>query len=199
MAALWTEACLTFPSLDAMREGYETYPVTRAVRRDVTRGAPGRAGPHRPPAANRPAWSRWVVSYSGSGPPGNRGRLHADPVRRGPAAGRGERRARRQRSPRGPMRPAAYVAAAESLRQPVGLPVRPDLRRLGRNARSAQAPRRCSGWISCLRAASCRCGSCGSSSSPSRIARVPVRDRPCAAACSYAASPIRERSSASML
>ena len=31
MAALWTEACLTFPSLDAMREGYETYPVADAV------------------------------------------------------------------------------------------------------------------------------------------------------------------------
>jgi len=31
MAALWTEACLTFPLLDAMREGYETYPVTDAV------------------------------------------------------------------------------------------------------------------------------------------------------------------------
>ena len=31
MAALWTEACLTFPSLDAMREGYQTYPVTDAV------------------------------------------------------------------------------------------------------------------------------------------------------------------------
>jgi nicotinamidase-related amidase len=31
MAALWTEACLTFPSLDAMREGFETYPVTDAV------------------------------------------------------------------------------------------------------------------------------------------------------------------------
>jgi nicotinamidase-related amidase len=31
MAALWTEACLTFPSLDAMSEGYETYPVTDAV------------------------------------------------------------------------------------------------------------------------------------------------------------------------
>jgi nicotinamidase-related amidase len=31
MAALWTEACLTFPSLDMMREGYETYPVTDAV------------------------------------------------------------------------------------------------------------------------------------------------------------------------
>jgi hypothetical protein len=27
MAALWTEACLTFPALDAMREGYETYPA----------------------------------------------------------------------------------------------------------------------------------------------------------------------------
>src|ERR1700749_2291766 len=31
MAALWTEACLTFPSLDAMREGYQAYPVTDAV------------------------------------------------------------------------------------------------------------------------------------------------------------------------
>jgi nicotinamidase-related amidase len=31
MAALWTEACLTFPSLDAMLEGYDTYPVTDAV------------------------------------------------------------------------------------------------------------------------------------------------------------------------
>lgn len=31
MAALWTEACLTFPALDAMLEGYDTYPVTDAV------------------------------------------------------------------------------------------------------------------------------------------------------------------------
>src|SRR5437868_6195236 len=31
MAALWTEACLTFPSLDAMRAGYEVYPVVDAV------------------------------------------------------------------------------------------------------------------------------------------------------------------------
>ena len=31
MAALWTEACLTFPSLDSMREGYQAYPVTNAV------------------------------------------------------------------------------------------------------------------------------------------------------------------------
>src|SRR5580698_997376 len=31
MCALWTEACLTFPSLDALREGYEVYPVADAV------------------------------------------------------------------------------------------------------------------------------------------------------------------------
>lgn len=31
MTALWTEACLTFPALDAMREGYEVYPVVDAV------------------------------------------------------------------------------------------------------------------------------------------------------------------------
>jgi nicotinamidase-related amidase len=31
MAALWTEACLTFPALDALREGYEVYAVADAV------------------------------------------------------------------------------------------------------------------------------------------------------------------------
>jgi nicotinamidase-related amidase len=31
MAALWTEACLTFPTLDALREGYEVFPVADAV------------------------------------------------------------------------------------------------------------------------------------------------------------------------
>jgi nicotinamidase-related amidase len=31
MTALWTEACLTFPSLDAMAEGYEVYVVADAV------------------------------------------------------------------------------------------------------------------------------------------------------------------------
>jgi nicotinamidase-related amidase len=31
MCALWTEACLTFPSLDALKEGYEVYPVVDAV------------------------------------------------------------------------------------------------------------------------------------------------------------------------
>jgi nicotinamidase-related amidase len=31
MTALWTEACLTFPALDAMQEGYEVYVVVDAV------------------------------------------------------------------------------------------------------------------------------------------------------------------------
>jgi nicotinamidase-related amidase len=31
MVALWTEACLAFPALDAMKEGYEVYPVVDAV------------------------------------------------------------------------------------------------------------------------------------------------------------------------
>ncbi|MDR1392626.1 MAG: hydrolase [Bifidobacteriaceae bacterium] len=30
-AALWTEACLTFPTLDALAEGFEVFPVTDAV------------------------------------------------------------------------------------------------------------------------------------------------------------------------
>jgi nicotinamidase-related amidase len=31
MTALWTEICLAFPSLDAMRDGFEVYPVVDAV------------------------------------------------------------------------------------------------------------------------------------------------------------------------
>ena len=31
MTALWTEACLTFPALDAMREGFEVYVVVDAI------------------------------------------------------------------------------------------------------------------------------------------------------------------------
>ena len=31
MCALWTEACLTFPTLDALQEGFEVYPVVDAV------------------------------------------------------------------------------------------------------------------------------------------------------------------------
>ncbi len=31
ICALWTEACLTFPTLDALKEGFEVYPVADAV------------------------------------------------------------------------------------------------------------------------------------------------------------------------
>ena len=31
MTALWTEACLAFPALDALKEGYEVYPVVDSV------------------------------------------------------------------------------------------------------------------------------------------------------------------------
>jgi nicotinamidase-related amidase len=31
MAALWTEVCLVFPALDAMRDGFEAYPIVDAV------------------------------------------------------------------------------------------------------------------------------------------------------------------------
>ena len=31
ICALWTEACLTFPTIDALKEGFEVYPVVDAV------------------------------------------------------------------------------------------------------------------------------------------------------------------------
>lgn len=31
ICALWTEICMTFPALDALREGYEVYPVVDAI------------------------------------------------------------------------------------------------------------------------------------------------------------------------
>ncbi|MBR7504216.1 isochorismatase family protein, partial [Mycobacterium tuberculosis] len=31
LAGLWTEVCLTFPTLDLLKEGYEVYPVIDAV------------------------------------------------------------------------------------------------------------------------------------------------------------------------
>lgn len=31
MAALWTEACLTFPTIDAIKEGFEVYPVIDSI------------------------------------------------------------------------------------------------------------------------------------------------------------------------
>ena len=35
MTALWTEVCLAFPALDALREGYEVFPGDRRGRRHI--------------------------------------------------------------------------------------------------------------------------------------------------------------------
>jgi hypothetical protein len=70
MAALWTEACLTFPSLDAMREGYETYPVADAV--GGTSPEAHQAGLDRiAQAGGQPtSVARWGANCSGTGPAG---------------------------------------------------------------------------------------------------------------------------------
>ena len=31
LCALWTEICMAFPALDALREGYDVYPVVDAI------------------------------------------------------------------------------------------------------------------------------------------------------------------------
>jgi nicotinamidase-related amidase len=43
MCALWTEACQLFPTLDALNEGYEVYPVTDVIggRKALIRGRVG--------------------------------------------------------------------------------------------------------------------------------------------------------------
>ena len=111
MAALWTEACLTFPSLDAMREGYETYPVTNAVR--GTSPEAHQAGLDRIALAGGNVTSvvqvgcelqrDWDRQETAEG-------FAQTLFRAGAAAGRGEHRARLHRSSRGPLRRAADVA-----------------------------------------------------------------------------------------
>ena len=67
MTALWTEVCLAFPSLDAVREGYEVYPVVDAVGgTSPKRTGPGSNALSRP-VANRSAGSRSHASSSATG------------------------------------------------------------------------------------------------------------------------------------
>ncbi len=47
MAALWTEACLTFPALDALKEDCEVYVVADAVGRHFRRCPRDRVAAHR--------------------------------------------------------------------------------------------------------------------------------------------------------
>jgi len=67
MTELWTEVCLAFPSLDAMREGYEVYPSS--MRSEVRRPkltVPGSSACSRP-ARNPSAGSRWRANSSATG------------------------------------------------------------------------------------------------------------------------------------
>src|ERR1700743_1715899 len=41
LCALWTEVCMTFPALDALREGWEVYPVVDAIGGDSPPAHPG--------------------------------------------------------------------------------------------------------------------------------------------------------------
>ena len=61
LCALWTEICMAFPAVDALREGYEVYPVVDAI------GAPARR-PTSPASSEscRPARSRSPGSPSPS-------------------------------------------------------------------------------------------------------------------------------------
>ena len=69
LCALWTEICMAFPALDALREGYDVYPVVDAIggtsdeahRTGIAARRPGRS-------ATRHAGSRSPSSSSATGP-----------------------------------------------------------------------------------------------------------------------------------
>jgi nicotinamidase-related amidase len=66
--ALWTEICMAFPALDAVREGYEVYPVVDAI--GGTSVEAHRAGLERvaQAGAHPSAGSRSRASFSATGP-----------------------------------------------------------------------------------------------------------------------------------
>ena len=65
ICALWTEICMAFTALDALREGYEVYPVVDAIG-GTSPTAPVWTGSCRP-AASRSAGSRSPASCSATG------------------------------------------------------------------------------------------------------------------------------------
>jgi nicotinamidase-related amidase len=67
MCALWTEICMAFPALDALRDGYEVYPVVDAI--GGTSVEAHRAGIERvvQAGANRSAGLRVPASSSATG------------------------------------------------------------------------------------------------------------------------------------
>jgi isochorismate hydrolase len=65
--ALWTEVCMAFAALDALREGYEVYPVVDAIGgTSVEATVPGSSVSSRP-EASRSAGSRSRASSSATG------------------------------------------------------------------------------------------------------------------------------------
>ncbi len=67
VAALWTEVCLAFPTLDALRQGYQVFPVVDAV--GGTSPEAHRAGLERivQAGANPSAGYRWPASCNATG------------------------------------------------------------------------------------------------------------------------------------
>jgi len=55
LCALWTEMCIAFPALDALREGYNVYPVVDAIAGTSVEAHRAAAASCRL-ARNRPAW-----------------------------------------------------------------------------------------------------------------------------------------------
>ena len=86
MCALWTEMCLAFPALDALREGYEGVPGRRRHRRHVGGSSSGGAGACG--SGRRP------TDYLGLA--GGRASARLGPIRHSP----GPRRRCHQRAPR---------------------------------------------------------------------------------------------------
>ena len=85
LCALWTEICMAFPALDALREGYDVYPVVDAIggtseeahRAGLERvvqagGAAGRAGSRSraSSSATGHARRRWPTSSRSCSPNG---------------------------------------------------------------------------------------------------------------------------------
>ena len=69
LCALWTEICMAFPALDALREGYDVYPGRRRDRRHERGGASLRPRARRPGRrASRSRGSPSPSSSSATGP-----------------------------------------------------------------------------------------------------------------------------------
>ena len=88
LCALWTEICMAFPALDALREGYDVYPVVDAI--GGTSEEAHRAGLERVvQAGGRPI--SWVAPRRRAparlGPRGDGGRCHRDRAHRAAAQG----------------------------------------------------------------------------------------------------------------